>query len=366
MLSYLAELEHIWGPFRLFGFITFRGVFAAATALFLGFCLGPMVIRKLKQLSLSQVFRDQSQVGDLAALHANKKDTPTMGGLLIFASVSISTILWAKPNVWILVALFVYACLTALGFADDFLKISRKNSKGLKSRKKLLWQSGIAMVALGILLVSPEAGPKMRELWVPFLKEPAWLVTPLWVLLPFFFLVLVGSSNAINLTDGVDGLAIGCTISVALVYAIMAYAAGHVVISEYLFISYVPGSGELAIMCGSLVGAGLAFLWFNTHPAEVFMGDTGSLALGGLIGTIAFMVHQPLTLIIVGGIFVMEAMSVIIQVASFRMRKKRVFRMAPIHHHFELKGWMESKVVVRFWILSLVFAIAGLATLKLR
>lgn len=366
MLSYLAELEHLWGPLRLFGFITFRGIFAAATSLLIGFFVGPWLIKKLRKLNFGQVFRGESEVGELAALHEGKKNTPTMGGLLIFASVSISTLLWAEPNVWILVALFVYASLTALGFADDFLKVSRKNSKGVPGRQKLLWQSGIAVVALGILLINPEAGAKMREFWVPFFKEPVWATAPLWFMLPFFFLVLVGSSNAINLTDGVDGLAIGCTISVALVYAIMAYAAGHVVIAEYLFISYVPGTGELAIMCGCLVGAGLAFLWFNSHPAEVFMGDTGSLALGGLIGTIAFMVHQPLTLIIVGGIFVMEAMSVIIQVGSFRMRGKRVFRMAPIHHHFELKGWLESKVVVRFWILSLVFALAGLGTLKLR
>lgn len=366
MLSYLAELEHIWGPLRLFRYITFRGLFASGTALLIGFLLGPWLIAKLRQLSFGQVFRDQSQVGDLAALHAGKKNTPTMGGLLIYISVTVSVLLWAKPNVWILVALFVFTGLTALGFADDYLKVARKNSKGVASRQKLFWQSGIAVVALTILLLVPESGAKVRELWAPFFKEAVWSQVPLWALFPFFFLILVGSSNAINLTDGVDGLAIGCTISVALVYAIMAYAAGHLVIADYLFISYIPGTGELAIICGCLVGAGLAFLWFNTHPAEVFMGDTGSLALGGLVGVIAFMVHQPLTLIIVGGIFVMEALSVIIQVGSYRMRRKRVFRMAPIHHHFELKGWMETKVVVRFWILSLIFALIGLGTLKLR
>ncbi len=366
MLSYLADLEHLWGPLRLFRYITFRGLFAAGTSLIIGFLLGPWLIAKLKQLSFGQVFRDQSQVGELANLHAKKKNTPTMGGLLIFVSVTVSVLLWARPNVWIFVALFVYAALTALGFADDYLKISKKNSKGVSSRQKLLWQSVITVVALSILLIGPESGPKMRELWVPFFKEPVWLSVPLWALFPFFFLVLVGSSNAINLTDGIDGLAIGCTISVALVYAIMAYAAGHLIIAEYLFISHIPGTGELAIICGCLVGAGLAFLWFNAHPAEVFMGDTGSLALGGLVGAIAFMVHQPLTLIIVGGIFVMEAVSVIIQVGSFKTRGKRVFRMAPIHHHFELKGWMETKVVIRFWILSLIFALIGLGTLKLR
>lgn len=289
-----------------------------------------------------------------------------MGGLLIYFSVTVSVLLWAIPNIWILVALFVYTGLTALGFADDYLKVSRKNSKGVASRQKLFWQSAIAVIALTILLLGADSGLKMRELWVPFFKEPVMLSLPLWALFPFFFLVLIGSSNAINLTDGVDGLAIGCTISVALVYAIMAYAAGHLIIADYLFISHIPGTGELAIVCGCMVGAGLAFLWFNAHPAEVFMGDTGSLALGGLVGVIAFMVHQPLTLIIVGGIFVMEAMSVIIQVGSFKTRGVRVFRMAPIHHHFELKGWMETKVVIRFWILSLIFALIGLGTLKLR
>lgn len=366
MLSYLADLEHIWGPLRLFRYITFRGLFAAGTALVLGFLMGPWLIAKLKEFKLAQTFRDQSQVGDLAALHAGKKDTPTMGGLMIFTSVTVSTLLWARPNVWILTALFVYATLTLLGFMDDFLKVSKKNSKGVSSRQKLLWQSVITVVALTALLFAEESGVKMREFWVPFVKDPVMLSAPLWFLFPFFFLILVGSSNAINLTDGVDGLAIGCTISVALVYAIMSYAAGHIQIADYLFISHVPGTGELAILCGCLVGSGLAFLWFNAHPAEVFMGDTGSLALGGLVGVVAFMVHQPLTLIIVGGIFVMEAMSVIIQVTSFKSRGKRVFRMAPIHHHFELGGWKETKVVIRFWILSLIFALIGLGTLKLR
>lgn len=366
MLTYLAEFEHLFGPLRLFRYLSFRCLFASGTALLIGFFLGPWLIARLRQLNFGQVLRDRSQVGDLAALHAGKKDTPTMGGLLIFASVTVSVLLWARPNVFILVALFVYAALTALGLTDDYLKICRGNSRGVSSRQKLLWQSGIAVVALTVLLLGADSGVKMREFWVPFLKEPIWLSMPLWALFPFFFLILVGSSNAINLTDGVDGLAIGCTISVALVYAIMAYAAGHVLIAEYLFISHVPGTGELAIVCACLVGAGLAFLWFNSHPAEVFMGDTGSLALGGLIGVVAFMVHQPLTLVIVGGIFVMEALSVIIQVGSFKLRGKRVFRMAPIHHHFELKGWMETKIVTRFWILSLVFALIGLGTLKLR
>ncbi len=366
MLSYLAELENFFGPFRMFRYITFRGLLAAGTALAIGFVLGPWMIRKLKELSFRQSLRTESEVGRLADLHLKKKDTPTMGGVLIVAGVVISTLLWAKPNVWVLVALAVFVALAVVGFADDYLKVTRRNSKGVSGKRKLFWQALIAVCALTALLLHPESAVKARELWVPFVKEAVMTPAPLWFLFPFFGLVLVGSSNAINLTDGIDGLAIGCTITVALVYAIMAYAAGNVIIADYLFISYVPGTGELSIVCGALVGAGLAFLWYNAHTAEVFMGDTGSLALGGIVAVVAFMVHQPLTLIIVGGIFVMEAVSVIVQVLSVKSRGRRVFRMAPIHHHFELKGWFETKVVMRFWILSLVFAIIGLGTLRLR
>lgn len=366
MLSYLADFEHYWGPLRLFRYITFRALFGSGTALLIGFVIAPYLLDRLRKLKAHQSLRDASEVGNLAALHAGKKDTPTMGGLMIYFSVTISTFLWAKPNIYVVCALFVYTALTVLGFMDDYAKITKKNSAGVSSRKKLFFQTLVTGVFLAALLWFPETGERMRELWVPFLKGPLIMVLPIPLLFVFVFFILVGSSNAINLTDGIDGLAIGCTISVALVYAIMAYAAGNVRIAEYLFISYVPGVGELAIICGCLVGSGLAFLWYNSHPAEIFMGDTGSLALGGLIGVIAFMVHQPLTLVIVGGIFVMEALSVIIQVGSYKTRKKRVFKMAPIHHHFELKGWPESKVVIRFWILSLAFAIVGLGTLKLR
>ena len=366
MLSYLAEFEEVFGPLRLLRFITLRTLLASGTALLIGYLLGPWVIAKLRQFSFQQSFRSKAEVGKLADLHEGKKNTPTMGGLLICASVTISSLLWAEWNVWVLTALFVYLSLTVLGFLDDFLKVSKRNSKGVASKMKLLWQSATTVVALLILLYHPDSAKEVRELWVPFYKGALIQSMPIWFLFCFLFFVLVGSSNAINLTDGVDGLAIGCTISVALVYAVMAYAAGNAIISDYLLISNVPGTGELTVICGALVGAGIAFLWFNCHPAEVFMGDTGSLALGGLIGIIAFMVHQPVTLVIVGGIFVMEAMSVILQVASFKSRGKRIFRMAPIHHHFELKGWAESKVVVRFWILSLIFAIIGLGTLKLR
>ena len=286
---------------------------------------------------------------------------------MICVSVVASSFLWARPNISVYTALIFYLGLTVIGFLDDYLKVSKANSKGLPGRWKLLGQAILTVIALACLLSVPESATKMRELWVPFYKDVVISEMSLFLLVPFLFLILSGSSNAINLTDGVDGLAIGCTVTVALAYAIMAYVAGNVIISEYLFISYIPGVGELAVVCVALLGASLAFLWYNSHPAEVFMGDTGSLALGGLIGMIAFMVHQPLTLIIVGGIFVMEAGSVILQVGSFKLRGgKRIFRMSPIHHHFELKGWHENKVVIRFWILSLIFAMAGLASLKLR
>ncbi|MCH8473672.1 MAG: phospho-N-acetylmuramoyl-pentapeptide-transferase [Opitutales bacterium] len=366
MLTWLAEYEHVWGPLRLFQFLTFRALLAAGIALFSGLFLGPVFIRWLQNFKIRQSLRNQAEVGELASLHEKKRDTPTMGGLLIVGTVTLATLLCARPNVYVLTALFIFVSLAALGFADDFLKVREKNSKGVSGRKKLLVQAIVAVIALGALLMVPESSEKMREIWVPFLKDPVMVSAPLWFLLPFFFLILAGSSNALNLTDGVDGLAIGCTITVAFVYGIMAYAVGNVIISEYLLISYIPGTGELAVLCAALIGGGMAFLWYNAHPAEVFMGDTGSLALGGVIGGMAFMVHQPLTLIIVGGIFVMEAGSVMLQVFSFKTRRKRIFLMAPIHHHFELKGWFETKVVTRFWILSLIFAIAGLATLKLR
>jgi len=366
MLSYLAQYEEFFGPLRLLRFLTLRMLMASGTAFLIGFVLGPWLIALLRRLSFKQSFRTESEVGKLAELHSGKKDTPTMGGLLIFFSVSISGLLWAQFNVWTLTALFVYTSLTALGFLDDYLKVSKGSSKGFPSRGKLIWQSLTTAAVLVILLNNPTSADKMYELWLPFLKETVWNPMPLWFLAGFLFLVLVGSSNAINVTDGVDGLAIGCTITVAIVYAIMAYAAGNVIISDYLLISHVPGVGELGVYCAAIVGGGLAFLWFNSHPAEVFMGDTGSLALGGLVGVIAFMTHQPVTLVIVGGIFVMETVSVILQVGSYKSTGKRIFRMAPIHHHFELKGWAETKVVIRFWILSLIFAFAGLATLKIR
>ncbi len=370
MLSYLSNYEDVWGPLRLLRFITLRTLMAAGTATVIGFIIGPWLIHKLRQLKFGQHY-DDDRTGDLAQKF-DKKNTPTMGGLLIFFSVFISTVLWAAPNIWVVVALFVYTTLTAVGFRDDYLKVVKKNRDGISSREKMMWQTIITMVALTALVLHPLSAHKIRELWVPFLKYPVLTAMPVVALFVLVFLWVVGFSNAINLTDGLDGLAIGCTITVALVYGIMAYAAGNSKIADYLLISFVPGTGELAVICGALVGAGLAFLWYNSYPAELFMGDTGSLAIGGLIGIIAFMVQQPFTLVIVGGVFVMEAVSVIIQVGYFKLTRiryaegQRFFRMAPIHHHFQKLGWPETKVVLRFWVISLMCALIGLGTLKLR
>jgi len=378
MLSYLQFGEEWFGPLRLFQFISIRAIFAGITALILGFLLGPILIKILQGIGAKQAFRDETEVGKLATLHESKAKTPTMGGLLIFGSVFISTLLFAEPNIYVITAMMVYVILTIVGFADDYLKISKKNSKGLAGRYKLLGQLIATSLALYFLL-----GPfgniftgfheraigsnfKMLELWIPFYKDVLILSMPVFIAFALFLVTLTGSSNAINLTDGLDGLAIGCTVTVALTYGLMSYASGNFVISEYLKISWIPGTGELSIVCAALLGGSLSFLWYNAHPAEMFMGDTGSLAIGGLVGIIALMIHQPFTLIIVGGIFVMEAGSVILQVISFKSRGKRIFLMSPIHHHFELKGWAETKVVIRFWILSLLFAMIGLATLKVR
>ncbi|MBK9990687.1 MAG: phospho-N-acetylmuramoyl-pentapeptide-transferase [Verrucomicrobia bacterium] len=370
MLSFLADYDQYFGPLRLLQYHSFRMLMAIVTAAVIGFILGPWIIHKLRVLKFGQHY-DDDRTGDLAAKF-DKKNTPTMGGLLIFGSVFLSTVLWARPNIWVFVAMFVYAALTAVGFRDDYLKVIRKSRDGISSGEKMLWQTVITLLALGFLMLDPHSAIKIRELWVPFLKHPVLVAMPLGVLFLMMFFWLVGFSNAINLTDGLDGLAVGCTITVALVYGIMAYASGSSKIADYLLISYVPGTIELAVICGAIVGGGISFLWFNSYPAEVFMGDTGSLALGGLIGMIAFMVQQPLTLVIVGGVFVAEAVSVIIQVGYFKVTKRRFgegrrfFKMAPIHHHFQKIGWPETKVVARFWIISLICALAGLSTLKLR
>ena len=371
MLSYLANYEEYFGPLRLFGSITLRAMLAAVTALLVGFVIGPPLIHRFRELKFGRGYLDD-RTAALGPENFDKKLTPTMGGLIIFFSVFASAVLWAAPNVWVVVSLFVYAALTAPGFRDDYLKVVHRNRDGISSWEKIAWQSLATLVALAVLLWHPVSATKIRELWVPFVKHAVISHMPWWLLLTLIYLWIVGFSNAINLTDGLDGLAVGCTITVVIVFAIMAYLADHVFLSEYLLISHVPGTGELTIICGALVGGCMAFLWFNAHPAEVFMGDTGSLALGGLIGVMAFMIHQPLTLVIAGGVFVGELLSVVLQVGWFKYTRRRygtgrrALLMAPIHHHFQKKGWPETKVVLRFWVLSLGCALASLATLKLR
>ena len=371
MLTYLADYADYFGPLRLLRYITVRTALAALTSLFIGFAIGPAMIRKFKALKFGHGYIDD-RTGALGASYFDKKNTPTMGGLIIFTAVFLGALLWAAPNVWVFTSLFVYAALTVPGFRDDYLKVVHKNRNGIPSWEKIAWQSLATFGALGVLLWHPDSSMKIRELWVPFVKYPIIAQMPAWLLLGLIYLWIVGFSNAINLTDGLDGLAVGCTITVALVMGVMAYVAGHVLLSEYLLTSHVPKTGELTVISGALIGGCMAFLWFNSHPAEVFMGDTGSLALGGLIGVMAFMIHQPLTLVIAGGVFVMELLSVVMQVGWFKFTKRRfgegrrVFLMAPIHHHFQKKGWPETKVVLRFWVLSLGCALASLATLKLR
>ncbi len=371
MLSYLAAYSSYFGPLRLLGYHTVRTVLATLTALLIGFVIAPRLIRKFRELKFGHGYIDE-RTGALGATYFDKKHTPTMGGLIIFFSVFFSAALWATPNVWVIVSLFVYAALTVPGWRDDYLKVVHKNKDGIKSWEKIAWQTGTTLIAMGILLWHPASSEKIRELWVPFVKH-AVIPHMHWSLLfALIFLWIVGFSNAINLTDGLDGLAVGCTITVAIDFAVMAYLASNVIYSDYLLIPYVKGAEELVVVCGALIGGCMAFLWYNSHPAEVFMGDTGSLALGGLIGVMAFMIHQPLTLVIVGGVFVAELLSVVVQVSWFKFTKRRsgvgqrVFLMAPIHHHFQKKGWPETKVVLRFWVLSLGCALAGLATLKLR
>jgi phospho-N-acetylmuramoyl-pentapeptide-transferase len=371
VLSYLSDYAYYFGPLRLLHYNSVRTIGAAVTSLVIGFIIGPWLIRRFRELKFGHGYIDE-RTGSLGAAYFDKKHTPTMGGLIIFISVFASAVLWAEPNVWVFVALFVYTALTVPGWRDDYLKVVHRNKDGIKSWEKITWQSLATVVALGVLLWHPVSAVKIRELWVPFFKTAVIHRMPWWLLLVLIYFWIVGFSNAINLTDGLDGLAVGCTITVALVFGIMAYVAGRFDFSEYLLISHVPGAGELTVVCGALIGACMAFLWFNSHPAEVFMGDTGSLALGGLIGVMAFMIHQPFTLVIVGGVFVMEALSVIFQVGWFKFTRRRtgtgrrLFLMAPIHHHFQKRGWPETKVVLRFWVLSLGFALAGLATLKLR
>ena len=366
MFYFLHHLSDQFIGFNVFFYVTFRAVAASVTAFAICLLFGNRVIDILTALKIGQPIRAAAEVHRLAELHGSKQGTPTMGGVLIIGSVLFSSLLWARlDNRFVWLALFSMVYLGALGFADDYLKVTKKKTDGVPGRVKLVCQFVLAGIVTAVFLTSPLLEVQARSLYIPFLKAPL-IANMSWFTFVFFALVIVGSSNAVNLTDGLDGLATGCTITVAFAYALISYAAGNFRIAEYLQVPFYPFTGELTVVCGALVGACLGFLWYNCHPARVFMGDTGSLAIGGMIGVVAICCKQELLLAVVGGVFVIEAVSVILQVFSFQMTGKRIFLMSPLHHHFELKGWKENTVIVRFWILSAIFALLGLATLKLR
>ncbi len=376
MLYYLSELgdwavargwtSDLFKALNVFSYITFRAICAGVTAFLLSLLFGNFVIRKLISLKFGQPIRTAAEVHKLYELHGAKKGTPTMGGILLIGSIVISTLLWAKPeNPFVWLVLFSTLFLGGIGLYDDWLKVSKKNSDGISSRLKFVLQCALAGVFTLFFLLNPQLSATAQQLYIPFLKEPLVLGMGAFTFV-FYLLVIVGTSNAVNLTDGLDGLATGCTATVAATYAVLAYVAGNIKAATYLQIPFVQFSGELAVLCIALLGACLGFLWWNAYPARVFMGDTGSLAIGGMLGAVAICCKQELLLVIVGGVFVIEAMSVILQVASFKTTGRRIFKMSPIHHHFELSGWKENTVIVRFWILSVFFALLGLATLKLR
>ncbi|MEY2503003.1 MAG: phospho-N-acetylmuramoyl-pentapeptide-transferase [Verrucomicrobiota bacterium] len=366
MMYYLHLLSEQIKGFNVFSYVTFRAVAAAVTSFVLSLAFGNFVIRKLISLKIGQPIRTKEEVHRLAELHSAKQGVPTMGGVMIIGTVFISGVLWARPdNRFVWLALFSMVYLGVLGFVDDYLKVTKKHSGGVSGRVKLICQLALACIVAAAFLTNPLIEVQARSLYLPFFKIPV-VLNMGWFTVVFFAFIIVGSSNAVNLTDGLDGLAIGCTITVAFAYALLSYAAGNFRIADYLQVPFYPYTGELSVICAALIGAGLGFLWFNCHPARVIMGDTGALAIGGLIGVIAICCKQELLLAVVGGVFVLEAASVILQVLSFRLTGKRIFAMSPLHHHFELSGWKENTVIVRFWILSAIFALLGLATLKLR
>ncbi|MDT8370365.1 MAG: phospho-N-acetylmuramoyl-pentapeptide-transferase [Gammaproteobacteria bacterium] len=360
MLLYLSDyLAQYYSGFNVFQYLTLRAILGVVTALGIALIVGPTMIRHLSFKQIGQVVRN-----DGPESHLSKSGTPTMGGALILVAIAVSTLLWANLNsryVW--VVLLVTLLFGVIGFVDDYIKLVRQDPKGLLSRYKYFWQSVVGAVA-AIALYLTATVPAETQLIVPFFKD---IIIPLgggYMLLTY--LVVVGSSNAVNLTDGLDGLAIMPTVMIAGALAIFSYVTGHVEFARYLSIPYIPGAGELTVFCATMVGAGLGFLWFNTYPAQVFMGDIGALALGAALGIVAVLVRQELVLLIMGGVFVIETLSVVIQVASYKLRGKRVFLMAPIHHHFELKGWPEPRIIVRFWIITVFLVLVGLASLKIR
>ena len=370
------KLFPFFHPFRIFRYLTFRTAFASLTALLIALFIGPYVIQKLREFQIGQFVRD-----DGPQSHLKKTGTPTMGGVLICIAILLPTVLWSDPaNPFVWLTVFSTLAFGSIGFADDYIKIVQRRSLGLTARAKLFWQAIAGALVAGVLVLMDQFRIFSTRLTVPFIKswrpDLQWHHWPstlphlaLLAFIPFVLWVmlwLVGTSNAVNLTDGLDGLAIGCTIIAAGALAVLTYVSGHVVFADYLELQRMPLVGELTVFCGSMVGASIGFLWYNAHPAEIFMGDVGSLALGGAIGTVAIVIRQELLLPFIGGIFILEAVSVLLQVGSYKLRKKRIFKMAPLHHHFEQLGWSESKVIARFWIGALVFALFALTTLKLR
>ncbi len=370
------KLFPFFHPFRIFRYLTFRTVFASLTALLIAMFIGPYVIQKLREFQIGQYIRE-----DGPQSHQKKSGTPTMGGVLIVIAILLPTVLWSDPaNPFVWIAVCSTLAFGAIGFTDDYTKVVNRRNLGLTARAKLFWQGVAGAGVAAVLVFLAQFKLFSTQLSVPFLKffHPGlqwhhWPATlphlGLLAFVPFVafvIFVLMGTSNAVNLTDGLDGLAIGCTIIAAGALTVLTYVSGHVVFADYLELQRMPMVGELTVFCGSMVGASIGFLWYNAHPAEVFMGDVGSLALGGAIGTVAVIIRQEFLLPFIGGIFVLEAVSVVLQVGSYKLRKKRIFKMAPLHHHFEQLGWSESKVIARFWILALVFALFALTTLKLR
>jgi phospho-N-acetylmuramoyl-pentapeptide-transferase len=360
MLYNLIYSLHDWfSPLNVFRYITFRTSLAILTSLFLSLVLGPWIINQLKRLSLTQQIRD-----DGPKAHLGKAGTPTMGGILIILCILISLVMWGDfRNIYIWIMIVSLVGFGGIGFLDDYLKVSRQNHKGLRAYQKFGMQIILALL-IGIFLYMNPKDPYADVLSVPFFKR--WLFDLGLLYIPFTLIVIVGSSNAVNLTDGIDGLAIGLVAVAVLANGALVYISGHKGLAQYLQVLYLPGTGELTVFCGAMFGAALGFLWFNSYPADVFMGDVGSLGLGGALGTLAIITKHEIVLAIVGGIFVIETVSVMMQVTSFKLTGKRIFRMAPIHHHFELKGWPEPKVIVRFWIVGIVLALLSLATLKVR
>lgn len=379
MLYYLNEWTDCFSPLRVFRYVTFRALGGAATAFLISVIIGPAVIGLLRRMKLRQPDR-MGAAPKLQSTHKAKTGTPTMGGLLVIVATVLSSLLWAIPgNFYVMITLATMVYMGLIGFWDDYLKVSGLCKRGLSARLRMALEALWAVTVVAVLWQGDATRMLVSDIMMPFVKSPVWHDIPLWASLIFVFFVLVGSTNAVNLTDGLDGLAIGCTNSVAVAYLIMSYVAGHSIFAGYLQVPYIAGSGELAVFCGCLLGAGMGFLWYNCHPARVFMGDTGSLALGGSIAMVAILIQQEITLLFVGGVFVMEALSVMMQVVYFKLSGgRRIFRCAPLHHHFEILGKeravregreqevVETMVTTRFWILSIIFALLGVATLKIR